>query len=111
MEVTFSNRKLQDLCNSHKRLRAEYGDRMARVIERRLLDLQAAANLEEMRLLPGRCHELTRDLKGWLALDLVHPKRLCFEPDHKPLPQRADGSLDWGNVTRVKIVGIGDYHD
>ncbi len=76
MEVTFSNRKLQDLCNSKKKLVGDLGDRMAKVVQRRLADLQAAANLEEMRLLPGRCHELTHDRKGWLALDSCSPETI-----------------------------------
>lgn len=112
MEVTFASAKLQKLCNSASNLNGEYGSRMAALIQRRLADLDAADNLEQMRQLPGRCHELKHNLKGWLSLDLVHPDRLCFEPDHDPKPTKGDdASLDWGNVTRVKVVGIGDYHD
>ena len=53
MEVTFATQKLMKLCNSAKKLNAEYGDRMAAVIMRRLLDLAAAENLEVMKRLPG----------------------------------------------------------
>ena len=110
MEVTFDTKKLAKICNSEGKLRAEFGPRMAQVIMRRLLDLAAADNLEVMRMLPGRCHELTENLKGMLALDLVHPDRLVFTPGHHPRPQMAAGGLDWGNVTRVMITGIGNYH-
>lgn len=110
MEVTFSTKKLQKLCNSEKKLRGDYGNRMASLIQRRLTDLAAVTNLEEMRLLPGRCHELKADLKGRLAIDLVHPERLIFVPANNPLPQKSDGGLDWSNITKVKIVDIGDYH-
>jgi plasmid maintenance system killer protein len=110
MDVTFSSTKLGKVCNSGKTLRGTYGPRMADVVQRRLSDLAAAANLEEMKLLPGRCHELTENLKGRLAIDLVHPYRLVFEPNHSPRPQLASGGLDWGNVTRVTVVAIIDYH-
>lgn len=36
MEVTFSSARLQKLCNSDKRLRGEYGARMASLIQQRL---------------------------------------------------------------------------
>jgi plasmid maintenance system killer protein len=110
MDITFASGKMQKLCNSASKLKGEYGPRMAKVIQRRLADLQAALCLDDMRLLPGRCHELTGNLAGQLALDLVHPERLLFEPNHDPKPQRADGGLDWKLVTMITILAIGDYH-
>jgi proteic killer suppression protein len=110
MDVRFTNAKLAKLCNSDKNLRGKYGQRMASVIQQRLLDLEAAETLEVMRRLPGRCHELKQNLKGCLAVDLVHPDRLAFRPDHDPIPQKVDGGLDWTQVTAIEVMGIGDYH-
>lgn len=110
MEVRFANARLHSLCNSQSKLRGEYGPRMAALIQQRLLDLSAAEPLSQMRLLPGRCHELKGNLAGRLALDLVHPKRLVFRPAHDPVPKKPDGGLDWNSVTEIEIVGIGDYH-
>ena len=70
----------------------------------------AAETLEDMRLLPGRCHELTGDRAGQLALDLDHLYRLIFMPFHDPIPTKADSGLDWTAVTAVVIVGVEDYH-
>ena len=110
MKVTFARSKEQKLCNSAEKLRGEYGPRMASLIQSRLADLVAAENLEVMRTLPGRCHELTGDLAGYLALDLVHPERLVFKPIDEPLPQTKGGGLDWRGVRSVEIWRIGDYH-
>jgi hypothetical protein len=110
MEVTFANSKLQKVCNSDKKLRGGYGPRMAELIKQRLADLTAVETLEVMRSLPGRCHELTQNLKGFLAVDLVHPDRLAFKAIDSPLPTKPDGGLDWTRVTRVEVAGIGDYH-
>ncbi len=72
--------------------------------------MRAAPNLETMRTLPGRCHELHGDRKGQLALDLEHPRRLVFVPANDPVPTRAEGGLDWSRVTVVKILEVVDYH-
>ncbi len=111
MDLSFSNSKLAKLCNSASRLKAKHGSRMAALIQQRLMELQAAPTLEDMKQVPGaRCHELFQNLKGHLAVDLVHPDRLVFKPDHDPLPEKAGGGLDWSQVTAIEVVGIGDYH-
>ncbi len=72
MEVSFTNSKLQKICNSAKKLRGDYGPRMADLIQQRLAELVDADTLEEMRTIPGaNCHELTQNLKGLLAVSLV----------------------------------------
>jgi len=76
-----------------------------------LRELAAAETLDDMRHLPGaRCHQLTADLKGRFAVDLVHPDRLVFSPDHDPVPEKDDGGLDWRGFTAICIDGVGDYH-
>jgi plasmid maintenance system killer protein len=110
MEISFATSKLAKLCNSEKALRGKYGPRMVRVIRQRLMDLQAAETLEAMRDVPGRCHLLSGDLAGRFAVDLVHPDRLVFAPDHDPVPQLSGGGVDWSKVTKIEVVGIGDYH-
>ena len=44
------------------------------------------------------------------AIDLVHPFRLVFEPNHDPLPRRKDGGIDLEQVTAIKILEVVDYH-
>ena len=74
--------------------------------------MDVAASLAVLRTLPGhRCHELTGDLKGTISVDLDHPYRLLFEPDHDPRPLKPDGGLDWTAVTRIRILRVEDTHD
>lgn len=92
-------------------MRAAFGKPLAERLQQRLAELKAAETLEDIRRLPpARCHELSQDRKGQLAVDLVHLKRLIFEPDHNPIPRRSDGGLDWPHVTRVRVIEIIDYH-
>lgn len=111
MDIYFSTSRLQKLCNSEKKLRGEFGPRMAPLIQQRLVELAGAADLEMMRSVVGaRCHELTANLEGHLAVDLVHPNRLIFKPFGEPVPLKEDGGLDWSNVKAVEIVGVINYH-
>jgi len=68
MEITFKNKKFQKTCNSEKKLLQAYGKNCARKIRARLDDLQAALNLAVFKTLPGRCHELKGDKKGFSLL-------------------------------------------
>ena len=111
MEIAFCSQKMQKLCNSEKEMRSKLGDRGAKVLQVRLAQIKAAETLDDMRNVPGaRCHGLTGDRQGQLAVDLVHPRRLVFEADHNPLPVKPDGGLDWQKVTRVVVREIVDYH-
>lgn len=110
MEIVFPTDKLAAEYNDSKVLSQRYGPENAKRIRRRLDDLRAAPNLEVMRTLPGRCHELTGDMLGLLALDVRHPFRLLFEPAHDPIPRKGDGGLDWSHVTAVRILRVEDYH-
>ena len=110
MDIFFSSSKLQKTLNTQNLLVTVHGPGRARRIRRRLDDLRAASTLEVMHSLPGRCHELTGDRAGQLALDLDHPYRLIFAPAHDPFPTRSDGGLDWAAVTAVVILSIEDYH-
>ncbi|MBA2678519.1 MAG: ImmA/IrrE family metallo-endopeptidase [Ktedonobacteraceae bacterium] len=61
--------------------------------------------MEDIRGFPNaRCHELVGDRKGTLAVDLGHPYRLIFEPNHIPIPRKVDGGLDWTIVTAIRIL-------
>jgi Plasmid maintenance system killer protein. len=108
VEINFKDKSLRDLCNHESLAQRNLGTNMARKLKLRLTQLSAALSMSE--LLVGRPHPLTEKRAGQFALDLVHPRRLVFEPDHDPIPQTEDGGIDWSQVTRVIIVYIGDYH-
>ena len=111
MELWFVSRKMEKLCNSDREMRAKLGSRCAERLQQRLAELRAATVLEDLRQIPGaRCHELTQDRKGELAVDLVHPRRLVFEPANDPVPTKEVGGLDWSQVTAIIILEIVDYH-
>ncbi len=105
MEVAFASERLRDLVASERALVRAYGKACARRIGQRLQQLRVAETLADLRLMSGRCHELTGDRAGCLALDLVHPLRLVFEP-----AARLPGAMDWSLITSVIVIEIVDYH-
>ncbi len=107
----FKNSKFQRDCNDQKLLKKNHGADRAKRIRRRLDQLRDANVLEDMRNLPGRCHELLQDRAGQLSLDLDHPYQLIFEPANEPIPRKPDGGIDWNQVTSVIILGVEDTHD
>ena len=111
MIILFKNSKFQNECNNLKLLKQRQGDGRAKKIRQRLDELNAASNLEMMKNLPGRCHELKGDRNGQLSLDLDHPWRLIFVPADDPPSQKGDGGIDWKNVRIIKILGIEDTHE
>ena len=110
MELEFASTKLQKLCSNERNLRRSLGDAGARKVRAHLMSLRAADMLEEFRFLPGRCHELTGNRSGQLALELPDGKRLIFEPADNPAPKKPDGGLDWVAVRSLRILEIADYH-
>jgi proteic killer suppression protein len=111
VDIDFSSRRLAKLCNESGERVKELGAQRAKILGRRLDQLRAAETLDVMRLLPGRCHELTGDRRGTLSVDLDGPYRLLFEPSNEPVPIKLDGGLDWSLVTAVRILGIEDTHE
>lgn len=64
-----------------------------------------------MTSIPHQFESHTGDRAGQLSMDLDHPYRLIFTPDHDPYPKRPEGGLDWRQVTAINILGVEDTHD
>lgn len=110
MEITYKYRKLEKQLTEPKELVKSFGQ-LAVKIKMRLKNLTDADNLAIMRTIPAaRCHELTGDRKGELAVNVSGNYRLIFEPLHDPIPKKDDGGLNWEEVTKIQINEIEDYH-
>ena len=110
MEISYINRRIEKVCADLESMRRAVGDRRAKTLNTRLLQIEEAENLEALRHDPGDWHELTQNRKGQIAANIGHPYRLVFIPSDDPPPTKPDGGLDWLRVTAVKIVEIVDYH-
>lgn len=114
MEISFDTKKLEKAFREGRSLQTIHGERRARLIMRRIQVLRAAKCLGDFwppYSGSERCHELKGDRAGQLSMDLDHPYRLIFTPDHNPHPERPEGGLDWHQVTAINILGVEDTHD
>lgn len=111
MEISFKTRKLRKLFESQKNLTRTYGDRTARTIMMRIGVLKNAKTLSKVPATkPERMHQLRGDRDEQFAVDLAHPYRLVFEPNHDPFPRKEDGGFDLERVTAIQISEVVDYH-
>lgn len=110
MEITFKEKKLEQLVNDDRKLQKEFGKLRAEKIKARLTQLQFATSLEDVRFLPGNYHELTGNRKGQWACDLDQPYRLILSPKEKPIPTSKEGIYIWIEIKAIEIIEVVNYH-
>lgn len=115
MDISFKSKKLAKSFNEGRLLEKTHGANRAKKIRIRMAEFRAAESLMDFwppKSGPSRCHELIQGRRrGQLSVDLDHPYRLIFAPDHDLVPKREDGGLDWSQVTAIKILGVEDTHE
>ncbi len=110
MNISFADKKLGKIFNSEKELQKEYG-KNTRYIMRRMAVLNAAPSLAHVsHRAPERRHELGGQRKGTFAVNIRHPYRLVFKPNHDPVPLKEDKGIDLNKVMAITILGVEDYH-
>jgi proteic killer suppression protein len=110
VEITFTDKKLEELANNDRKMVKELGNIRASIFRRRLTQLEDATTLEDVRNLPGNYHELKNDRKGQWGCDLDQPYRLVFIPHETPIPFNADGQYIWIEITGLEVLDIVNYH-
>lgn len=111
MDIAFRTRKLEKTLNSERELRKQYGKHMAEQLKARLAVLKNARTLADVpSSRPDRRHPLRGEREGQHAVDLVHPRRLVFAPNHEPVPKRSDGGIALNRITAITIIEVVDYH-
>lgn len=111
MDINFRSKKLEKQLTSKKELN-KMGTLRAKLLKQRLTEIEASPTLSVLKLIPGpRLHPLKGNRKGQLSVDLDHPYRLLFVPNHDPVPELDSGGFDWGSITAITITGIADTHE
>lgn len=109
MEKGFAKPELRDICENFRAATKTLGAESARKLRSRLADIDAAESVSE--LVAGKPHPLKGTRAGQLSISLAGGMRLVIEPANDPIPKKNDGSVDWAQVTKVRVIEIEDYHD
>lgn len=109
MDIFYSDGDLERLCRDGKHAKKKLGAPGQRKLNARLADLDAAERLGDIPA--GNPHALKGNRKGQYSIALDGGRRLVVEPADSPVPLDGNGEIDWPNVTSVRVVFIGDYHD
>lgn len=86
----------------------KYEKQNAEKIKQHMNELDAAANLAEISMLPPpRCHELSGDKLGIFTVDISANYRLFFQPDGIKIPRKGD-VLDLAKIDKIIVLGVYD---
>jgi proteic killer suppression protein len=110
VKIIFADRTLEKLVNDDRKMQRKLGEVRAKLLRRRLTQLQDATTLEEVRYLPGNYHELNQDRKGQWGCDLDQPYRLVFTAIDRPIPTGEGGQYIWLEITGIEVIEIINYH-
>lgn len=102
MELSFANRTIRTSCEDEDDAKARYGLAMAKVLQSRLADIDAAYCIDE--ILVGQPEQIPNTLN--IKIDLCDGYRLICCANHVHNPQDSNGKIDWKKVRRLKIIQI-----
>lgn len=110
MEISYKSSKLKKIFTEANEIQKAFGS-MAKKVNQRMKEISASENLEVLKSIPAaNCHELRGNRKGEFALDISGNHRIIFVPDHDPVPQNDDRTIDCIKITDIRILGTEDYH-
>ena len=110
MDLTFASFALACQCNRKSDCVAVHGSERASVLMRRLLQMNAVANLEDLLGMPCGFVGPEGPKAILCAADLDVGYRLVFEPHCNPIPRMSTGRLDVRRVVKVRILRLEKCH-
>ena len=84
-----------------------FGDAVAAKLRVRCADIWSSASVAK---LPGllKTKSCIESVCDYITINLTEGVKMYFVNGHLAPPRQADNSLDWGRVTRLKLVHIGE---
>lgn len=104
MELSFVSQNVRVLCENEENAKEILGAPLALTLKSRLADMRAAMFVSELIAgLPGKVN-----YEGIPAykVDLTIQERIIFCCAHNNIPKLTDGSIDWHQVSRIKLITI-----
>lgn len=110
MNIEYKSSRVRKLCTKEKKGRKKLGASIARSLIKRLYQLQAFENLQDVpTTLPFRRHKLSGEYKNCFAVNIKGPYRLIFKPivySGRPIEE-----ISLSEINTIEIWEVTDYHD
>ncbi|ABE32720.1 hypothetical protein DR64_2384 [Paraburkholderia xenovorans LB400] len=103
IKLAFKNENLRKVCESPRSAKLKYGEVAGPAIHRRLADLRAADS--PLKFVEWGFGKFDRTAHDRIAIPIDGGYCLVAEANNRPPPGHP-GALDWGQVTRMKILSI-----
>jgi len=107
--VSFETKELREICELEEEAKARFGNIVALKLQHRLADIFAANNVCDIPV--GNPHEVEACRTPTYQISLVENFCIRIVANQKKVPVLENGSVDWNNVMRVKIISIQKEHD
>lgn len=104
MNLSFENKDLRLICEDEIKALERLGSDIASKLKSRLADMRAAESVTD--LIVGNPREMVYQDMPAFKIDLSPKECLIFCPVHSKLPVLLNGSIDWHNVSRIKLICI-----
>ena len=106
MQVVYADKELARCAGDRNYAVKKMGKRRADVYSVRIDALERSVDLESLKCMAGRFHELSGNRAGQWACDLDQPYRLIFKSTNEgPVAQ-----IVWANERIAKMLEIVNYH-
>ena len=106
LELAFETKELRNICENEAEAKRQFGNAVAEVLKHRLADLDAATSPRD--LIAG--NPRIGPSNDVMTVDLSEDYHLVFTPNHPHNPTKAAGDIDWGKVSRIRILQIRRQH-
>lgn len=105
MELAFADRLIRDICEMQLRAEHALGLLVARNLRARLADLREANSPRDV--VAGNQEILSSIPPGRIRISLGEDCHLIYCANHISNPVDEEGELQWNQVERIKILGVG----
>ncbi|WP_262190162.1 killer suppression protein HigA [Serratia grimesii] len=106
MYITFQSKKLRAICENMHNANEILGEKLASKLRSRLSDI---AVVENLLLLPvGSPKVGFEDGEECITITLLSDMKLGFVCGHTIQPKNQDNTINWSQVSRIRLVFIGD---
>jgi toxin HigB-1 len=110
LDFAFVSKALRTICEKEEEAIHEFGLSVTTALKHRLADIDAAISIKDLlvgkpRIFESEIHNQT------MVIDLDDGYQMIFCANHPNNPTMETGEIDWGKVSRIKILRIERNYD